>query len=747
MAARQKATELVRQAREAMAAGQLDRAEAIARQADQLRLPDSVFAPGEDRPGLVLLDIRQFRSQNPSGVVPAGGQYVVAAGGTNQPDRTATRALYDPAQDRTRNVPAANQQPIDGGDGQYTTDPGQNPLAVPRPPAAPAAPVPDGNPGEPKTPGMALFEQGETALKAHDAPRAYELFREAAGHMNELDPVTARRLQDYLQMMSSHGRPPAGQASPLADEAAARQQALLRQVAAELAHAESNARALRETDPKAALAQLEEAKKRVAAAGLDASAREQLSRSVDRAINETQQIIEKNRPQIELAEKNNRVRQEVEREQKMRVEVEEKLAMLIDECNKFMDEQEYEKAEIDAKRAAELVPDNPVVAQLLWKTKFAHRVMDNNNLIARKEQAVIDTLGQVDESSVPFSDKNPMVYPDAKDWSKLSKNRAKFLADRRRHRTEREIEIEKKLETPVSLQFTKAPLGKVMDHLADLVGVNVHLDELGLTEEGVSSDTPVTINLRNDIMLKSALNLILQPLHLSYVVKDDVLKITSEQMHDNQVYTVTYNVADLVMPIPNFVPGHTGLASAYDAAMGTVGFNGSMPFGSATAAPMQVAATRDGKGASAMVNPNLLAQVSSAGGHLAPFVNSKNGPVGAGPGGLGGGTNADFDSLIDLIKTTVKPTSWDDTGGTGTISQFATNLSLVVSQTQEVHEELADLLEQLRRLQDLQVTIEVRFITLNDNFFERVGVSFDFSIQSNVAGKGLQFGTTSGAGL
>src|SRR5690606_17962822 len=60
------------------------------------------------------------------------------------------------------------------------------------------------------------------------------------------------------------------------------------------------------------------------------------------------------------------------------------------------------------------------------------------------------------------------------------------------------------------------------------------------------------------------------------------------------------------------------------------------------------------------------------------------------------------------------------------------NLSLVISQTQEVHEQISDLLEQLRRLQDLQVTIEVRFITLNDNFFERIGVDFDFNIDDNV---------------
>ena len=72
-------------------------------------------------------------------------------------------------------------------------------------------------------------------------------------------------------------------------------------------------------------------------------------------------------------------------------------------------------------------------------------------------------------------------------------------------------------------------------------------------------------------MLKSALDLILEPLHLVYVVKDEVLKITSEQMRAGQVYTVTYNVADLVMPIPNFTGGpNMGLQGAYSDAMGNV---------------------------------------------------------------------------------------------------------------------------------------------------------------------------------
>jgi hypothetical protein len=57
------------------------------------------------------------------------------------------------------------------------------------------------------------------------------------------------------------------------------------------------------------------------------------------------------------------------------------------------------------------------------------------------------------------------------------------------------------------------------------------------------------------------------------------------------------------------------------------------------------------------------------------------------------------------------------------------NLSLVIAQTQEGHQGVADLLEQLRRLQDQQVATQVRFNTTNDSFFERIGVGFGFNIK------------------
>ena len=85
-----------------------------------------------------------------------------------------------------------------------------------------------------------------------------------------------------------------------------------------------------------------------------------------------------------------------------------------------------------------------------------------------------------------------------------------------------------------------------------------------------------------------------------------------------------------------------------------------------------------------------------------------------------GVANHDFRALSDLIMTTVDPDSWEEHGGKAAINNHESTLSLVVRQTQKVHQDIADLLSQLRRLQDLQVTIEVRYITVSDRFFEQV---------------------------
>ena len=213
------------------------------------------------------------------------------------------------------------------------------------------------------------------------------------------------------------------------------------------------------------------------------------------------------------------------------------------------------------------------------------------------------------------------------------------------------------------------------------------------------------------------------------MIQNEVLRVTSEQTRNANTYPRVYNVADLVIPIPNFIPSYNvGLPGALKEAINATGQvrSGGFP----QTVPLTIAANEGGD--QAATNASVLAQMSTSG--MLPGVTSRSPqPLGYAPGSMGGATQADFDTLIDLITSTIAPQSWDTVGGPGSIEGFPTNLSLVVSQTQDVHEEIADLLDQLRRLQDLQVTIEVRFITLNDSFYERIGIDFDFEVDDNTS--------------
>ena len=62
--------------------------------------------------------------------------------------------------------------------------------------------------------------------------------------------------------------------------------------------------------------------------------------------------------------------------------------MLIDQFNRLMDEQRYAEAQVVAKRAAELDPNNPVVMQVLWQAKFVNRLMLTKAIQSEKEDKI-----------------------------------------------------------------------------------------------------------------------------------------------------------------------------------------------------------------------------------------------------------------------------------------------------------------------------------------------------------------------
>jgi general secretion pathway protein D len=542
------------------------------------------------------------------------------------------------------------------------------------------------------------------------------------------DAAAARRLIDQA-LGREAGSPPSSLGPAAADRGASTDTAepeglRVARLSAEVAAKQLEAKRLGQRQPAEALAMLDEIAAQLAGQPIPDAARDQLLRRIERTRVDIEESAGKRRAELAMEARNARIEATVDGERAKRVEVDQRLAMLVDEYNTFIDQQRFAEAEAIAKKAAALAPDNPVVRQLLAQSRVIRRLDAQRSIDDGRQTGFLDVAEDVTKSATPFA--GPIEFPTMKDWSDLTKNRAQLQAEGRSRATPAELEIQRRLDERVKASYRDQPLAAVLDALSKQAGVAIHLDMVGLEQEAVRSDTPVTLALDQPISLKSALKLLLEPLHLGYTVRDEVLKITSPRLVKGDVYAVTYPVADLVLPIPNFSSDGLGITGALREGYQQAALRNalSVEVGPPPAA-LQPAAALDGR-----VGADSLAQFAMPGRGGPPATGSMP-SIPFGPPTVGG-AQADFQSLIDLIQNTIAPDTWQDTGGNGAIRPFPTNLSLVISQTQEVHEEIADLLDQLRRLQDLQVTIEVRFITLNDTFFERIGVDFDFNIQTNV---------------
>ncbi|MFO0820240.1 MAG: M56 family metallopeptidase [Pirellulales bacterium] len=80
-----------------------------------------------------------------------------------------------------------------------------------------------------------------------------------------------------------------------------------------------------------------------------------------------------------------------------------------------------------------------------------------------------------------------------------------------------------------------------------------------------------------------------------------------------------------------------------------------------------------------------------------------------------------FAPLIELIQSTIQPDSWSGASATSRIEANASNLAVVVSASEEVHEQIADLFAQLRKLQGTQVSLAMRvFRTKGAEFLQEI---------------------------
>jgi hypothetical protein len=116
-----------------------------------------------------------------------------------------------------------------------------------------------------------------------------------------------------------------------------------------------------------------------------------------------------------------------------------------------------------------------------------------------------------------------------------------------------EARINAALDEPCELDFAEQPLSDVMDKLGEAHHVRIHLDSKALTDAGVGSDTPITRSITG-VSLRTALKLLLSELDLTYLIRHEVLMITSKTEAENMLTTKVYPVFDLVVRSPDAPP-------------------------------------------------------------------------------------------------------------------------------------------------------------------------------------------------
>ncbi|MBX3420491.1 MAG: general secretion pathway protein GspD [Pirellulaceae bacterium] len=609
----------------------------------------------------------------------------------------------------------------------------------------------------PEASGDQLYQRGIELLGRGEREQALEIFRQAWNHQGELDPAIRSALKDKLASLQASGSPESVAANALSPQERAQleeRQRWMSEVTGEIA----DAKRFRESEPLLVAERLQILRTRISQANVGGDFRQRMLTHIDRAITEHQVYMDQNRATIDQNTRNKQIKEQINLEHEQRYKIDQQIASLVETYNDLMDKHEYMQAETVAKQVGALDPDSTIASLLIASARNARRIGEYEAVRTNKEDGFIDAMLDVDRSARPVSDENSFQFP--KGWEDISRKRlASQDRESQRGMSPAEVAIWEKLKQLVMVNFDQRPLREVVKTLSDMTGVMIVLDTPGMAQESIQPDELITLDLPSPIQLRSALALMLNSRNLDFQVVNEVLKITSVRNTAQANRSIVYNVKDLVIPIPNFVTDYnSGMAGALRQAYETIN-NGLV----ARTQPRYGSGENAQFGAqsqlvSTSLNPDSQVLGQFGGANMPPGMGGMpgmpglgggmnmlpgtgfggSGPVMGGPPIMamgspspigGGGAAADFASLMNLIQQTIEPDNWAANGGTSTMLQYPANLSLVVSAPQTTHEKIADLLESLRRLQDLQVTIEVKFITLTDNFFERMGVDFDLRVE------------------
>jgi tetratricopeptide (TPR) repeat protein len=211
------------------------------------------------------------------------------------------------------------------------------------------------------------------------------------------------------------------------------------------------------------------------------------------------------------------------------------------------------------------LPVPPAVTGAYASALAGYHLREEQELRRIRQERWLNVLLEVERSHIPFPDEPPVEYPPAAQWKALSEFRkgryesATFGADM----PARGIELRNQLAKPVKfdgVEQGRATLAEVLDVLAKRYHLTFDINEQGFKLEGVMdvASTPITadsaipeMNTTLSTVLRKILRRVAVPSGATYLIRKDVIEITTGQFAGAEKTVRVYPVADLVTPIPN----------------------------------------------------------------------------------------------------------------------------------------------------------------------------------------------------
>jgi type II secretory pathway component GspD/PulD (secretin) len=319
---------------------------------------------------------------------------------------------------------------------------------------------------------------------------------------------------------------------------------------------------------------------------------------------------------------------------------------------------EFDNTELQANKVLRYQPGNQKARELIECARQARHSQWRQSFYTQKRDQFERWMLDIRAAQVP--DPTILKWAPHEEWEEISK-RAKRgdLVDQAGALTEGLQAIKSKLDNDtVTWDYgeNQQPFEEVVKQIRTTTGINIVLDPDVKAEKG---QEPITVTLR-DYKLGGALKILLGNLKLDFVLKDEVLYITTQEKALGRPIPRVYDVRDLTVSLPHFKA------------------------------------------------PNLNLRPGGAGEAAVKAIWGED---------LERTQDTDLSRLVDLIRENVGPGTWEVEGHS--IQPSAGQI--VVSTTTEIHGKIVDFLEDLRKFTKLTVHVEARFISIEKGFLQDLG--------------------------